>query len=115
MIHVGDCGEGFADWKTTTTKRVNGHFSSLGIEYLRIRDNHSDPAFFDGRVMLWNFKLLRDYTTLHLNGQSWLFRLFLRSRWRGRHPYHAGTFSAARTAADQAAGGVTLGAGRGSG
>ena len=72
VIHVGDGAEGFPGWNASTAKRLNERFSSLGIEYLSIRGNHSDPDFFDGRVMLPNFKLLRDYTTLHLNGQSWL-------------------------------------------
>jgi len=72
IIHVGDGGEGFPDWRATTAESLDSRFAAFGIEYLSIRGNHSDPAFFDGRVMLPNFKLLRDYTSLHLNGKSWL-------------------------------------------
>jgi len=72
IIHVGDGGEGFPDWRPTTAGNLDRHFAALGIEYLSIRGNHSDPGFFDGKVMLPNFKLLPDYTTLHMNGQSWL-------------------------------------------
>jgi hypothetical protein len=72
VIHVGDGAEGFPDWRARTAESLDKRFAALGIQYLSIRGNHSDPAFFDGRVMLPNFKLLRDYTTLHLNGQSWL-------------------------------------------
>jgi hypothetical protein len=72
IIHVGDGGEGFPDWRAATAESLDSRFAAFGIEYLSIRGNHSDPAFFDGRVMLPNFKLLRDSPTLHLNGQSWI-------------------------------------------
>jgi hypothetical protein len=72
VIHVGDGAEGFPDWRATTAESLDKRFAALGIQYLSIRGNHSDPAFFDGSVMLPNFKLLCDFTTLHLNGQSWL-------------------------------------------
>ncbi len=73
VVHVGDGGEGFPGWRAKTAEELDKRFAAIGIEYLSIRGNHSDPAFFDGRVMLPNFKLLRDYTTFHMNGQSWLF------------------------------------------
>jgi hypothetical protein len=70
---VGDGGEGFPDWRATTAESLDKRFAALGIQYLSIRGNHSDPAIFDGSVRLSNFELLRDYTKLNLAGQSWLF------------------------------------------
>ena len=60
VVHVGDGGEGFPDWSTATAETLNRRFAALEIDYLSIRGNHSDPAVFDGSVMLSNFKLLRD-------------------------------------------------------
>ena len=73
VIHVGDGEEGYPDWKTEDAENLNDRFARLNIEYLSIRGNHSNPHFFDGRVMLPNFKFLPDYTRREINGQSWLF------------------------------------------
>ncbi len=73
VIHVGDGQEGYPDWKASDAEDLNRCFSALGVEYLSIRGNRSNPALFHGGIMLPNFKLLPDYTRLVINGQSWLF------------------------------------------
>ena len=74
IIHVGDGEEGYPDsWDSETPEQLDNAFASLDIEYFSIRGNHSNPHVFDGTVNLPNFKLLRDYTRLEINGESWLF------------------------------------------
>lgn len=74
LIHLGDGEEGYPDrWDADTAERLNNGFGALGIEYLTIRGNHSNPWVFDGSVMLPHFKLLPDYTRMEIDGQSWLF------------------------------------------
>lgn len=74
IIHVGDGEEGYPDsWNDDTQQQLDNAFASLEIEYLSIRGNHSNPAVFDGSVMLPNFKLVPDYTRLEIDGESWLF------------------------------------------
>lgn len=73
IIHVGDGEEGYPDcWDEEMIDQLDNGFASLGIEYMSIRGNHSNPHVFDGSVMLPNFKLLADYTRLEINGESWL-------------------------------------------
>jgi len=75
LIHVGDGGEGFAPYDKQMRQfyHYNDRFKSKGIEYLSIRGNHSDPAYFDGSVNLSHFKLLPDYHTQIINGEKFLF------------------------------------------
>ncbi|MCU0750384.1 MAG: hypothetical protein MUF13_12640 [Akkermansiaceae bacterium] len=74
IIHVGDGEEGYpGKWDDETAQRLDKGFSALGIEYLSIRGNHSNPHVFDGSILLPNFKLLPDYSRLEINGESWLF------------------------------------------
>ncbi len=73
IIHVGDGEEGYAHWDDETPERLNNAFSSLDIEYLSTRGNHSNPHVFDGSVQLPNFKLIKDYTHLEIENESWLF------------------------------------------
>ncbi|MEO8614835.1 MAG: metallophosphoesterase [Luteolibacter sp.] len=73
VIHVGDGEEGYPGWNMATAEAFNTRFAALGIEYLSIRGNHSNPHVFVGSTMLPNFKLLADYTRREINGQSWLF------------------------------------------
>lgn len=75
LIHVGDGGEGFKsrEQELKTFNILNAEFESLGIEYMSIRGNHSDPAYFDGSINLSHFKLLPDYTRQVINGEEFLF------------------------------------------
>jgi Icc-related predicted phosphoesterase len=75
LIHVGDGGEGFKsrDKEIKTFNILNEKFKSLGIQYMSIRGNHSDPSYFDGSVDLSNFKLLPDYHTEIINEEKFLF------------------------------------------
>jgi hypothetical protein len=75
MIHVGDGGEGFMN-KAKQLRQFelfNNSFKKRNIEYMSIRGNHSNPAYFDGSICYENFKLLPDYTTKIINGQKFLF------------------------------------------
>jgi hypothetical protein len=74
LIHVGDGEEGYPDaWADDTAERLDSAFAALDLEYLSIRGNHSNPAVFNGTVMLPNFKLLPDYSRMEIDGQTWLF------------------------------------------
>lgn len=74
VVHVGDGEEGYpGSWDEETAARLDKGFAALGIEYLSIRGNHSNPHVFDGSIMLPNFKLLPDYSRLEINVESWLF------------------------------------------
>ena len=72
IIHVGDGEEGCENWSDDGVRYANSRFQEVGVEYLSIRGNHSNPALFDGSVNHSHFKLLPDYTRLLINGQSWL-------------------------------------------
>ena len=75
LIHVGDGGIGFisAEKQQRQFEHYNDRFKSRGIEYLSIRGNHDDPAYFDGSVNLSHFKLLPDYHTQIINDEKFLF------------------------------------------
>ena len=75
LIHVGDGGEGFMsrDKQLEQFNQYNDYLKSKDIEYLSIRGNHSDPAYFDGSVELSHFKLLKDYHTQTINDEKFLF------------------------------------------
>lgn len=75
LIHVGDGGEGFLprEKQLRQFEHLNDFFKKHNIEYLSIRGNHSDPAYFNGSINLSNFKLLPDYTTLTINDKQFLF------------------------------------------
>lgn len=76
LIHVGDVGVGFG-WSFEKEfewfQEMNEWFKDRNIEFLAIRGNHDDDTFFDGRVDLSNFKLLKDYTHLIINDELYLF------------------------------------------
>lgn len=77
LICVGDLGIGFQHRIPEARMRVKlrDYFASRAIEFLSIRGNHDDPAFFSGCFMHaspW-FRLVPDYTYLELNGQTFLF------------------------------------------
>ena len=75
LLCVGDVGIGFVERSKQERQHthVNNYFKSRDIEFVSIRGNHDDPAYFDGSVYLDNFKLLPDYTTLTLNDKKFLF------------------------------------------
>jgi hypothetical protein len=75
LIGVGDLGIGFLDAEKQERQfdYINSFFGGKGIDFIGIRGNHDDPAYFDGRVDRSNFKLLADYTSLSLNDKEFLF------------------------------------------
>ena len=75
LIHVGDGGEGFSPKKKQikTFDLLNNKFKKLNINYMSIRGNHSDPAYFNGSIDLSNFRLLPDYHYENINGEIFLF------------------------------------------
>lgn len=74
LIHVGDVGVGFYGAKDSREfSLLNEKFKARGIEFIAIRGNHDKPDYFDGSINLSNFKLLKDYTVLELNGEKWQF------------------------------------------
>lgn len=71
ILHVGDGDEGIAFY-TEHFQVLNEEFAHRNLLYLGMRGNHCDPSLFDGSVDLPNFKLVRDYTRLSTNVESWL-------------------------------------------
>jgi hypothetical protein len=75
LIGVGDLGVGFLNTERQARQfdYINSFFGGKGIDFIGIRGNHDDPAYFDGSVDFSNFKLLLDYTSLTLNDKEFLF------------------------------------------
>jgi hypothetical protein len=75
LIHVGDGGEGFLPEpkQMRQFEHYNNFFKKNNIQYLSIRGNHSNPAYFQGEIKLSNFELLPDYTYREFNGEKFLF------------------------------------------
>jgi hypothetical protein len=75
LIGVGDLGVGFKLEKQQARQfeYVNTFFKSRNIDFIGIRGNHDDPAYFDGSVDLSNFKLLPDYSYMTLNDKRFGF------------------------------------------
>lgn len=75
LIGVGDLGIGFLDAEKQERQfdYINSFFNGKGIDFIGIRGNHDDPAFFNGSIDRSNFKLLPDYTSLSLNDKEFLF------------------------------------------
>ena len=75
LLCVGDVGIGFVERSKQERQHIhiNNFFKSRDIEFLSIKGNHDDPAYFDGSINLSHFKLLPDYTTLTLNDKKFLF------------------------------------------
>lgn len=75
LLCVGDVGIGFVERLKQERQHIhiNNFFKSRDIEFLSIKGNHDDPAYFDGSINLSHFKLLPDYTTLTLNDKKFLF------------------------------------------
>lgn len=76
LFSVGDIGMGFNGTKKESDinlTHLNNYFSSRNIVFYGIRGNHDNPSYFDGSVNLSNFKLLKDYSYLELNGVKFGF------------------------------------------
>lgn len=78
VFHVGDFGywlsPSFQDeYKySKTLKLFNKFLKTRGITMYVIRGNHDNPAYFDGRFILSNVKLVPDYTVVSVNNENWL-------------------------------------------
>lgn len=74
FIHLGDGGEGFLETNKQLRQFVyiNEFFQARNINYMSIRGNHSDPFYFTdkSRIVLSNFELIEDYTTIEYNGKT---------------------------------------------
>jgi UDP-2,3-diacylglucosamine pyrophosphatase LpxH len=72
IIHVGDGGEGFLKPKAqiNSFEIINQKFKDLDITYYSIRGNHSDPNYFNGDILMSNFVLLPDYSTIEYRGDK---------------------------------------------
>jgi len=75
IIQVGDFGIGFTHKENDeiTLKNLNDFFESYNVNLYAIRGNHDNPDFFDGSFNYSNLKLLKDYTTLNIDGFNFLF------------------------------------------
>ena len=75
IIQVGDFGIGFTyrDNDILTLKNLNDFLESHNIKLYAIRGNHDDPYFFDGSFIYSNLKLIKDYSTVILDGLNFLF------------------------------------------
>lgn len=68
LICVGDVGIGYPQSKSDRfLKILNATFSDLEIEFIGIRGNHDDPAFFQGNHEYSHFKLIPDYSFYKIN------------------------------------------------
>ena len=75
LICVGDVGMGFVSKEKTSRilHAQNIRFKKRSIDFISVRGNHDDPAYFDGSVKLSNIELLADYTQREYNGEKFLF------------------------------------------
>lgn len=75
LIHVGDIGIGFVspEKQKRQIELLNNRFKQRSINFVGIRGNHDDPAYFGGDVSLSNFELLPDYTYREINDELFLF------------------------------------------
>lgn len=75
LISVGDNGIGFSssNRQKVILENLNELFKERDIEFMAIRGNHDDPAYFDGYTKYSNLELLKDYTTREINGKKYLF------------------------------------------
>lgn len=75
IIQVGDFGVGFVSDNTQEKilLELNDKLESNNITMLAIRGNHDDKKYFLGNNIYSNLKLLKDYTTMDINGEKFLF------------------------------------------
>lgn len=78
IFHVGDFGYNLGgeyqnEYKYgKSLKYINKFLKGRGITMYVIRGNHDNPNYFDGRFMLSNIKLVRDYTVVNVLDSNWL-------------------------------------------
>jgi predicted phosphodiesterase len=75
VIQLGDFGVGFnyKKYDEENLKFTNNLLLERGCQCYAIRGNHDSPDFFDGNYRFSNLHLLKDYTSMDINGESFLF------------------------------------------
>ena len=77
LICVGDLGVGFKDSHAKEIRALqfaNAFFAARDIEFLSIRGNHDNPAFFNGEIQTFsNLRLVPDYHVETFNDKQFLF------------------------------------------
>ena len=77
LICVGDLGVGFKGSHTKEIRALefaNDFFAARGIQFLSIRGNHDNPAFFNGKIQTFsNLRLIPDYHVETINDKKFLF------------------------------------------
>lgn len=74
IVQVGDFGLGYHPARDRSNlQRLNEFLAGRDCALWAIRGNHDDPAFFDGRQLLSNIRLVRDYTAAEIEGLRFLF------------------------------------------
>ena len=77
LICVGDLGVGFKDSHAKEIRALqfaNEFFAARDIDFLSIRGNHDNPAFFNGEIQRFsNLRLLPDYHVETINDKRFLF------------------------------------------
>ncbi len=73
LIQVGDFGAGFHKNFLVDMEYLNDELREANITLYVIRGNHDNPIFFNGEYEWPNLKLLRDYTTMVIEGKRILF------------------------------------------
>jgi hypothetical protein len=77
LICVGDLGVGFKDSHAKEIRALqfaNDFFVARDIQFLSIRGNHDNPAFFNGEIeSLSNLRLIPDYHAETFNDKKFLF------------------------------------------
>lgn len=82
LICVGDLGIGFSHpyKEDRIHKNLNTFFKQRKIFFKSIRGNHDDPSYFQGNTnavsgcaQYSNFELIKDYETMIINDERWLF------------------------------------------
>ena len=77
LICVGDLGVGFKDSHAKEIRALqfaNDFFTARNIQFLSIRGNHDNPAYFNGEIETFsNLRLVPDYHVETLNDKKFLF------------------------------------------
>jgi UDP-2,3-diacylglucosamine pyrophosphatase LpxH len=77
LICVGDLGVGFKDSHTKEIRALqfaNDFFVARDIQFLSIRGNHDNPAYFNGEIQTFsNLRLVPDYHVETINDKKFLF------------------------------------------
>ena len=77
LICVGDLGIGFKDSHAKEIRALqfaNDFFVARDIQFLSIRGNHDNPAYFNGEIQTFsNLRLVPDYHIETINDKKFLF------------------------------------------